>query len=39
MPRLLKLPTLTAGLTLLLALPLLANDLRLPPVQVYKAPG
>ena len=39
MLRLLKLAILAAGLTMLLALPLLANDLQLPPVQVYKDPG
>ena len=39
MPRILKLTTLAAGLTLLLALPAFANDPRLPLVQVYKDPG
>jgi len=39
MLRLLQLTTLAAGLTLLLAPQLLADDRPLPPVQVYKAPG
>ena len=39
MPRLLKLITIAAGLSLLFIPPSLADELRLPAVQVYKDPG